>query len=256
MGGIYVITMGKYFYIGRTSDFTKRKSKHLRDLEKGKHPNRRMQMTFSKHKREGFNFNIVFEIEDKGLLEITEQNLLNEFINYDNCMNYNPSASSCAMYGTDNYQARAIVQIDKNGKVIKEYSYIKEAAEYEPSAITACCKGKLKSHKGYFWMYREDYKEIGFIKDNYTNANLSHKKSVVQIDLKGNIIKIFNKIVDVEIDGFSSKNVSYACNGKRKSCGGYLWIYLADFQKEDFDIDNFVKSKINAKMLSKIIIKG
>jgi hypothetical protein len=244
--------MKNYFYIGRTSDFVKRKSRHLIALKENKHPNKFMRDVFSKHGENEFSFNIIFKIDDNEKRIKVEQRMIDLTINYKNSMNINDSAINYSAYGKENSQARSVVQINDNGDIVRKYDYIRETIDYgfESTAVSMACKGKIKSHKGHYWMYLEDYEKNGFIKDNYINANLSHKKSVVQIDLNGNVIKIFNKIIDVEENGFSSKNVSYVCNGKRKSCGGYLWAYLTEFENEEFDIDKFLESKINKRMLT------
>lgn len=55
-------------------------------------------------------------------------------------------------------QKLPIIQCDKNGTMIKEYSSIREAAKeigvYSPN-ITACLKGKRKSLRGFVWKYKE-----------------------------------------------------------------------------------------------------
>lgn len=54
-----------------------------------------------------------------------------------------------------------IVQL-KNGKFVKEYKSLKDADidGFYHSAISACCKGKRKSHKGFEWMYKSDYEKM------------------------------------------------------------------------------------------------
>lgn len=52
-----------------------------------------------------------------------------------------------------------IVQMDMEGNVIREWSSAMEAQRngYNNGAINRCCKGKLNKHKGYRWMFAEDY---------------------------------------------------------------------------------------------------
>lgn len=57
-------------------------------------------------------------------------------------------------------QARAVVQLTSDGEFIAEYPTAKQGAEAvngDKSTIIKCCKGKKKHHKGYKWMYKEDY---------------------------------------------------------------------------------------------------
>lgn len=65
---------------------------------------------------------------------------------------------------TKDYQnlgkAKIVYQYDLNGKFINSYSSGGEAARsigaYSGSHITECCRGKIKSYKGFIWRYAED----------------------------------------------------------------------------------------------------
>ena len=54
-----------------------------------------------------------------------------------------------------------VVQLDKDtNKLIKIWSSAMEAQRegvFDHGHIIKCCKGKAKTHKGYIWMYYEDY---------------------------------------------------------------------------------------------------
>lgn len=58
---------------------------------------------------------------------------------------------------------KPIVQLDKNGSVIKKWSSAHQASNelgIYSTNITQCCKGKYKSAGGFKWMYAKDYKPI------------------------------------------------------------------------------------------------
>ena len=72
-----------------------------------------------------------------------------------------------SMYGKRGSEApssRKIVQLTLEGELIKEWNYIKEVTENDNSfnrgRISECCRGKRKTHKGYKWMYYEEYYKI------------------------------------------------------------------------------------------------
>lgn len=51
------------------------------------------------------------------------------------------------------------IQYDLEGNLIKEWSRIKEAAdnlECDSSGISACCRNKCKSIKGFIWKYKQN----------------------------------------------------------------------------------------------------
>lgn len=57
-------------------------------------------------------------------------------------------------------QWKPVVQISPNGEI---FIYNKTTAVkqngFSQSAVTTCCQGKIPSHKGYRWMYLEDYEK-------------------------------------------------------------------------------------------------
>lgn len=56
-----------------------------------------------------------------------------------------------------------------------------------------------------------------------TKAKLS--KKVYQYTLDGKLVKIWDKVKDVEKEGFCRYNVSMVCRGKVKTHKGYRWSY-------------------------------
>lgn len=61
---------------------------------------------------------------------------------------------------------------------------------------------------------------------NYGRRNESHKKKIIQKDLDGKIIKIWDSIADIERNmNIKSSNISAICKGLRKTAKGYRWEY-------------------------------
>ena len=57
--------------------------------------------------------------------------------------------------------SKPVVQLSLDDQYIKTWKSAKYAAinlGFDSSAITKCCKGKLRTHKGYHWEYLKDYK--------------------------------------------------------------------------------------------------
>ena len=91
--GIYIIrnkTNGN-IYIGSTSNFSKRKNRHFRYLQKNIHENRHLQNAFNKYGEDAFEFVIVKHTTN--LLE-EEQKLLNEYFGKPECYNICGKAGS------------------------------------------------------------------------------------------------------------------------------------------------------------------
>lgn len=60
-----------------------------------------------------------------------------------------------------NLKNSTIIKLDINGNFVSRHNTAKDGADSvngDKSAIIKCCKGKAKTHKGYKWIYEEDYK--------------------------------------------------------------------------------------------------
>lgn len=74
-------------------------------------------------------------------------------------------------------------------------------------------------------------------KDKISNSkkgkpSWNHGKSkdlIIQLDMNNNFIKEWNSLIDIQKAGYQKSNVVNVCNGKRKSHGGYKWIYKKDY---------------------------
>lgn len=64
------------------------------------------------------------------------------------------------IYGKNNPMATSVIQLTINGDFINRFDTIAEAVKFidgDPSCISRCCKGKVKSHKKFKWVYEKDY---------------------------------------------------------------------------------------------------
>ena len=67
---------------------------------------------------------------------------------------------NCKLSGED--RARAIIQLTLNGEFVKEWKSINACKNngFNIGHIQECCNRKRKTHKGYKWMYKEDYEKM------------------------------------------------------------------------------------------------
>lgn len=58
---------------------------------------------------------------------------------------------------------KQVIRIDKNNiNNVKRYESVESTSKdgYNPSSISAVCRGNRKSYRGYKWLYEEDYKTL------------------------------------------------------------------------------------------------
>lgn len=122
---------------------------------------------------------------------------------------------------------RPVLQYDLQGNFIKEFSSLQEASEEtgtQKATLCAVCKQvpQKKTANGFQWKY----------KDNDKHIILNIDKSVYQIDKETNeIIKQFKTATEASKElKISRGSIGDCLSGRRKSAGGFKWIYIKDYK--------------------------
>lgn len=67
----------------------------------------------------------------------------------------------------------------------------------------------------------------------YRRGNARNSRVVCQLDLHGNLLKVFECIQDAaEFVGVNHTGISLACSGKRKSIAGFQWCFYKELNKK------------------------
>lgn len=115
------------------------------------------------HKDEDKTNNFVFLNED-GSVDKEKSNL--EWKTPKENSNHGTRNERIAKAKTNGKQSKKVLQLTLTGELIREWPSAAECGRngFDSSAVTKCCRGKLKSHKGFRFMYADDYKEkFGYI---------------------------------------------------------------------------------------------
>ena len=80
--------------------------------------------------------------------------------------NYGTRNERSAKTKTNGKKSKRVLQLSLSGDLIREWPSTNECERngFNHSAVSECCNGKTKTHKGVLWMYAEDYKEKQFEK--------------------------------------------------------------------------------------------
>lgn len=61
---------------------------------------------------------------------------------------------------------------------------------------------------------------------NYGVGSLARNQRIIQYDMKGNAIKIWERMKDASEElNITAQLISACCRGKKKTAGGYVWTY-------------------------------
>lgn len=122
---------------------------------------------------------------------------------------------------TNGKTSKAVVALDpKTGIVVAEFPSTREAQRrgFNASTISACCRGKLKTHHGLVWRYAgEPY--------------IPEHNLVVALDKQGRVVHVFPSTMEAGKHGFNEYAVKCCCEGRRKTHRKLVWQYKDDFLK-------------------------
>lgn len=71
--------------------------------------------------------------------------------------------------------------------------------------------------------YSEEFKKR--LSESQKKANEWRRKPIIQYDLRGNIVRRFNSVMDAEAIFGKRSNICGVCKGKRHTAFGYVWRY-------------------------------
>ncbi|MDQ1146608.1 hypothetical protein QE429_003435 [Bacillus sp. SORGH_AS 510] len=129
---------------------------------------------------------------------------------------------------------REIVQCNLKGKIIRNWTSMTEAADelgINMKLISACCTGLTQSAHGFIWMYKEKYEACTKNNMPILEVKYSGKKSIVQLDLKGNFINEYSSMKEAANEiGKDYFNISACCRGITKTAYGFKWMYKEDYE--------------------------
>lgn len=101
--------------------------------------------------------------------------------------------------------------------------------------LIICLYNKDLTIKDICKLTKYDYKTVSKVLNAFKTSSLDyiirgHKslyKKVAKIDKHSKkIVKIYSSISEAEKENGNTKHISDVCNGKRKTCKGYIWQYI------------------------------
>lgn len=161
-----------------------------------------------------------------------------------------------SMYGVkgkDNPASKAIVMMDLEGNVVKEFDCIREANDYFDkdralSFISKVCINGGTAYN-YLWLFKEEYNNL--INENKFNEwYLNVKNRYIDRTIKANRTKVQNKskviyqlnkdtldimqefnsiVLASESTGVKSQSINRVCRHGCNTAGGYSWIYKEEY---------------------------
>lgn len=216
-------------YVGKTYNFEKRRKEHFYDINDDIPFHRALK----KYGIENFEWKIIDcaktddEIKEKEIYWIKK---LNTCIRSKNSNGYNITLGG---EGGVSWNSLPIIQYDLDGNYIQEFLSCQHASVCTGIGrhnIGDCANGITKQSGGYQWRYKVENK-IDSI-EAYQRTESHRKRSIIQLDLDGNLINTFDSVTEASIKlGVDRSNISSCLIGKSKRCGGYQWVYADSYNE-------------------------
>ena len=255
--GTYQSSVFKYpIYIGGTTDLqTRIENGHIGSLNRNKHPdNPIFQISWNKHGQENFIWYLLENCEDKDVF-IIEQKYLDlyrpfkdEFGGF-NILHY----ANCGTKGKKHSE--------ETRKKISESNMGKKHSEESKRKMSETRKNKIKTGQIIHGRHGKHLSEESKRKISQSNTGK------VRIQCRKQVKCIETGIIYNSIDEASQKvlnlkrsNISLACRGIYKSCGGFHWEYVDEKDKKNCIVHPTPKilrgeDRVNSKLTEKQVLE-
>lgn len=223
--GIYCWTnlvTGK-MYVGQSSELNKRHNRFLQ-----------FNLVYSgdkinneRHKYNNKKYWYYEVVKYTKRLNETEIAYINKYDSFNNGLNSNEGGCNL------NYECKKhktpVVQLDLEGNVVKVWDSIDEANDMY-NGVTNCVCGLSATAKGFVWVKKEVYEQNpkSYTKKYKVNAKPKLSHQLVQLDLEGNIVKIWDSIGQAE---YKFKGISKCIYGTSLTGYGYRWVKKSEYDK-------------------------
>lgn len=260
LSGVYAIQClrNNKVYIGSSINIKERLNSHKGELRRNKHINRHLQEEYNKYGLEEFNFSILSLCEPELRIQ-EEQKYIDLYNSCDRQVGYN--IAEIAGFPTMSEESRKLQSesLKKNTKFIENSRKFMIELHKDPDKhnklIQAVKNSKKVKEQRAKWNASPEHRiqfqnlleqvhndpriqdivrnlaQSNIKKDSWRNSHSMRK--VVQKDLNGNVIAVFDSLCEAARCGYSRDVVTAICKNKRKSniYKGYIW----EFEKEEGD---------------------
>ena len=87
-----------------------------------------------------------------------------EWVTREENNNYGTRNERAGKSNTNGKCSKRVIQLTLDDEFVREWPSTRECGRngFAQSAVAACCRGERKTHKGFLWMFADDYKEQQF----------------------------------------------------------------------------------------------
>lgn len=156
---------------------------------------------------ENFTWEQIDTAQDPNELALKESNYIEKFDTVNNGYNSDRGGGF----------KKLIFQYNLTGELESTFQSLEEASKsssISEESISHACVGDRKTSNGFYWTYISTFD----LKEDY------RKKKVIQNDLEGEIVNVYNSIAEAsKATQINKSSIAKCCRGERKTAGNSIW---------------------------------
>lgn len=129
---------------------------------------------------------------------------------------------------------KKIVQLTADGKYITTFPCLEKITIGRPQKIMAALNDwKKRTYLGFRWLYLDEYADA--VMTNSLHDSIEIRGYIVQLTLDGEYITTYQsgyKAATAIGNPNLRSNIILVCKGKKKTCGGFKWMFKDDYMNE------------------------
>ena len=129
---------------------------------------------------------------------------------------------------------KAIVQLTVDGRYITSYPSLEDIKIGSHQKISVALNDwQFKTYLGFRWLYLDDYADA--VMSNSLHDSIKISGDIIQLTLDGDYLNTFKSGYEAATaigNPNLRSNIVLVCNGKKKTAGGFKWMFKDDYMNE------------------------
>lgn len=133
---------------------------------------------------------------------------------------------------SDSAKKHKVYQFNGNCELVAIYDSVIEASnktKIHKKGISQCASKHIPSAGGYVWVFVEDVYTAPQRVDEYKKRKI-RREAIVQLTISGEFVCEWKSASEAgRKTGINFRYINEVCRGNRQNAGGYLWLYISDY---------------------------
>lgn len=133
-----------------------------------------------------------------------------------------------------NEKKKAIIQLTVDGRYITSYPSLEDIKIGSHQKISVALNDwQFRTYLGFRWLYLDDYADA--VMSNSLHDSIKISGDIIQLNLDGDYLNTYKSGYEAATAIGNSNlrsNIILVCKGKKKTAGGFKWMFKDDYMNE------------------------